>query len=69
MPGLQQSKSVAFYLWDILQAYIQSNIYLSKDIFIQPLYKLNLQLGTILWVIKPLYKVSKTGNYWFKTYH
>ena len=42
MPKLQQTKPVALYLQDISQAYIQSNTYLSRDIFIQLLYKFNL---------------------------
>jgi len=48
MPRLQQTKPVALYLWDILQAYMQSNTYLSRDIFIRLPLKLNLELGIIL---------------------
>jgi len=48
---------------------MQSNIYLSRDIFIWPLLELNLQPGIILWVIKPLYGVLEAGNYWFKMYY
>ena len=69
MSSLQQSKLVTFYLQNISQAYVQFNIYLNRDIFIQLPYELNLQLKTILWVIKPLYKVLEAKNYWFKTYH
>ena len=69
MPKLQQTKSRALYLQDISQAYIQSNTYLSRDIFIQPPYKLNLELRIILQVIKPLYRVLEAKNYWFKIYH
>ena len=47
-PGLQQTGPVALYLRDISQAYVQSNTYLSRDIFIRPPLKLNLQLGIIL---------------------
>src|SRR6266702_5901723 len=68
-PGLQQSKPVALYLRDISQAYMQSSTYLSKDIFIRPPHELNLQPGTILRVLKPLYKVPEARNHWFKTYH
>jgi hypothetical protein len=68
-PGLQQTKPVALYLRDISQAYVQSNTYLSRDIFIRPPLELNLQPGTILRVIKPLYGVPEAGNHWFKTYH
>jgi hypothetical protein len=33
-PRLQQAKSIALYLQDISQAYIQSDTFLSRDIFI-----------------------------------
>src|SRR6266702_8606958 len=68
-PRLQQSKPVALYLRDISQAYMQSSTYLSRDIFIRPPHKLNLQPGTILQVLKPLYRVPETRNHWFKTYY
>jgi hypothetical protein len=48
---------------------MQSNTYLSRDIFIRPPLELNLQPGTILRVVKPLYGVPEAGNHWFKTYH
>jgi len=48
---------------------MQSNTYLSRDIFIRLPLELNLQLGTILRVIKPLYRVPEAGNHWFKTYY
>ena len=41
-PGLQQAKSVALYLRDISQAYVQSDTFLSRDIFIRPPPELNL---------------------------
>src|SRR6266702_1123658 len=68
-PGLQQTKPIALYLRDISQAYIQSNTYLNRDIFIRPPHELNLQPGTILQVVKPLYGVPEARNHWFKTYH
>jgi hypothetical protein len=68
-PALQQAKSVALYLRDISQAYVQSDTFLSRDIFIRPPPELNLQSGTILRVVKPLYGVPEAGNHWFKTYH
>ena len=68
-PGLQQTRSVTLYLRDISQAYVQSNTYLSRDIFIRPPPELNLQPGAILRVVKPLYGVPEAGNHWFKTYH
>ncbi len=37
---LQQTKPIALYLRDILQAYVQSNTYLSRDILYN--YSLNL---------------------------
>jgi hypothetical protein len=37
-PTIQQAKGMSLYLRDISQAYVQSNTYLSRDIFIRPLY-------------------------------
>ena len=63
MPRLQQTKPIALYLQDISQAYVQSNTYLSRDIFIQLPPELNLQLGAILQVLKPLYGVLEARNH------
>ena len=63
------AKGMSLYLRDISQAYVQSNTYLSRDIFIRPPIELGLENGSILRVIKPLYGVPEAGNHWFNTYH
>lgn len=50
---------VACFLWlrDVVQAYIQSKAYLSRNIFVRPPPELAILLppGTLLKVVKPLY--------------
>src|SRR6266487_741429 len=60
---------MSIYLRDISQAYVQSTTYLNRQIFIRPPLELRLSKDTILRVIKPLYRVPKAGNHWFRTYH
>ena len=61
------------YLRDISQAYVQSVTKLHRNFFILPPTELATQLGiprgSILRVVKPLYRVPEAGNHWFKTYH
>jgi hypothetical protein len=57
------------YLRDISQAYVQSATNLNCEFYIQPSYKLPIDNDSILKVLKPLYKVLKAGNHWFKTYY
>src|SRR6266480_3650336 len=42
---------------------------LNRDFFIHPPPELNLQPGSILRVLKPLYGIPEAGNHWFNTYH
>jgi hypothetical protein len=62
-------QQLRIYLRDISQAYVQSNTQLSRDFFIRPPPEFGLPQGSILKVIKPLYRVPEAGNYWFNTYH
>jgi hypothetical protein len=65
--------TTGLYLRDISQAYIQSSTLLNRDFYINPPPKLanqlNLEAGSVLKVVKPLYRVPEAGNHWFKTYH
>jgi hypothetical protein len=65
----QKQPANAIYLWDISQAYVQSNTHLNREIFIHPPSELGLSKNSILRVIKPLYGVLEAGNHWFQTYH
>ena len=63
------TKSLTLYSRDITQAYVQSLTTLNRDFFIHPPPELNLQPGSILRVLKPLYGIPEAGNHWFNTYH
>jgi len=60
-------------LRDISQAYVQSVTHLNRDFYVRPPVELTRQLnvddGTVLRVVKPLYGIPEAGNHWFKTYH
>src|SRR5579871_5780926 len=66
---LMNTRNLALYSRDITQAYVQSLTTLNRDFFIRPPPELNLQPGSILRVLKPLYGIPEAGNHWFKTYH
>jgi hypothetical protein len=51
------------YLKDILQAYIQSDTELYRDLYIKLPIKLEIAHNIVFKVIKPLYKIPKVGNY------
>ena len=57
------------YLRDILQAYIQSDTELYRDLYIKPPIELEFAHNMVLKVIKPLYRIPEAGNYWFNIYH
>ncbi|EED15482.1 conserved hypothetical protein [Talaromyces stipitatus ATCC 10500] len=61
----------SLWLRDVVQAYIQSQTYLNRDIFVRPPLELAILLspGTLLKVVKPLYGIPESGNHWFNTYH
>jgi hypothetical protein len=59
---------IGLYLRDIIQAYIQSTTRLNCTFFVQLPVEINIEKGTILRVIKPLYSVPEAGNHWFYTY-
>ena len=68
-----RDKGLNLYLRDISQAYVQSNTQLNRDFFVRPPKELQQQLqlpmGSVLRVVKPLYGVPEAGNHWFNTYH
>ncbi|EED13533.1 conserved hypothetical protein [Talaromyces stipitatus ATCC 10500] len=61
----------SLWLRDVVQAYIHSQTYLNRDIFVRPPLELAILLspGTLLKVVKPLYGIPESGNHWFNTYH
>ncbi|RFU23765.1 hypothetical protein B7463_g12573, partial [Scytalidium lignicola] len=56
-----------------LVVYMQSTTLLNQDFYVRPPPELTKQLGlregSILQVVKPLYRVPEAGNHWFQTYH
>ena len=68
-----KGKEAGLYLRDISQAYVQSTTSLNRDFYINPprelAYEMDLEKGSVLKVVKPLYGVPEAGNHWFKTYY
>ena len=60
-------EDLGLYLRDISQAYVQSTTALNRDFYIKPpqelAQQLNLNQGSILRVVKPLYGVPEAGNH------
>lgn len=66
---LQEKKSLNLYVRDISQAYVQSSTHLNRDFFVKPPTELQMDEGSILRIVKPLYGIPEAGNHWFNTYH
>ena len=60
---------LGFDLWslDVKQAYLQSSANLRRDVFVRP-KELNLAPDELLQVIKPLYGLTDSGDYWCETF-
>ena len=66
--AMLHSAEIGLYLRDITQAYTQSTTKLNRAFFVRPPAEMNLEQGTILRVVKPLYGVPEAGNHWYHTY-
>ena len=65
--------NIKFYLWNIMQTFIETASDLNLDIYIQPLSKLKLQLSasfdSIVKVMRALYDEPKANNHRFANYY
>ncbi|KHJ31246.1 hypothetical protein EV44_g0287 [Erysiphe necator] len=60
---LQEKKSLNLYVRDISQAYVQSSTHLNRDFFVKPPTELQMDEGSILRIVKPLYGIPEAGNH------
>lgn len=60
---------LGFDLWsmDVKQAYLQSASNLRRDVYVRP-DEMNLSPNELLQIIKPLYGLSDSGDYWCETF-
>lgn len=57
-----------FFIWDISQAYTQSETKINWNIFVKPPASLNLLPGKLLQISTVLYVITEAGLYWFVKY-
>jgi hypothetical protein len=57
------------HLRDILQAFLQSDSFLQRDLYARPPKELDVPVGCIMKVLRPLYGVLESPMHWYKTYH
>ena len=67
------SNSVQLFFWNVIQTYVQSIFNLNWEFYIKLFHKFASVMKTsydcILKIMRSLYEVLETGNYWFFTYH
>nr|AHF58602.1 polyprotein [Chondrus crispus] len=66
---VSMAASEKFKIWshDITQAYLQSEFPLKREVYLRPPPELKLAKDRVLKLIKPLYGLSESGDYWGST--
>jgi len=61
---------LGFDIWseDISQAYLQSASELLRDVYMKPNRQLDIPAGHILKLLRPLYGLADSGDYWHATF-
>jgi Reverse transcriptase (RNA-dependent DNA polymerase) len=52
---------------DVTQAYLQSAEKLLRDVYIKPTKELSMEPGQLLKLLRPLYGLADSGDYWGRT--
>ena len=66
--GLAAIFGFRLFSTDVTQAYLQSSSDLMREVYIKPGKEFNLQPGEILKLLRPLYGLADSGDYWGATY-
>lgn len=67
---VELASSLGFQIFstDVTQAYLQSSESLQRDIYIRPPPELSLKPDKVLKLLKPLYGLAESGDYWGRTF-
>lgn len=66
--GLASIFNFRLFSTDVTQAYLQSKESLQRNIFVKPPKEFGLQTNELLKLLKPLYGLSESGDYWGRTF-
>ena len=65
--GLAALLDFRLFSTDVTQAYLQSAEELSRDVYVEPSPEFNLDSNQLLKLLKPLYGLADSGDYWGRT--
>ena len=67
LTALASTLDLVIYSTDATQAYIQSKDTIDRDVYLIPPSELQLDKGHILKLLRPLYRLADSGDYWAHT--